>query len=438
MPRIIAVLIAVMFSFSFVTSALATGAGGWRLEVADTEAYAKGGAFAGEADNPGAVFYNPAGITQIKKTAMTLGLAVVQPFTEGTSTAGTKAKMERDTHYIPNFYYVSNFGLAKATFGFGLTSFWGLVTEWPQDSFMRFNATKSEIQSKDWMVTGAYEVTEKLSLALGVDIDASMVDLQKKVLQTGGADGNFRLKGDHNGVALRVAGLYKLNERHQFGLMYRSTTPHKYTGSVMLDGLSDVNPATPYQSIFGGTSFQTDVISKVNLPQSVVVGYSYRPTSKWIFNIDAEWTDWSSYEEFELAYPSLNDANDPGLGLPGTRKRDVLNDGNPAPKDWTSVIATAIGAEYAVSDRLRLRGGFYYHQNPVPAATWSPMLPDSDSHAFTTGFGYDIKKDLTFDFAYGAMFYNKRNVSNSVTSGTIDGTYEQWTNLVFASVTYSF
>jgi long-chain fatty acid transport protein len=264
-----------------------------------------------------------------------------------------------------------------------------------------------------------------------------MVDLQEKIHQVGDSDGNFRLKGDHNGVALRIAGLYKLNERHQFGLMYRSTTPHKYTGTVMLDQLSAVPQASlggaSYQFAFGGSSFQTDVIAKLNLPQSVVLGYSYRPTSKWIFNVDAEWTDWSSYEEFELAYPSLNNTNDP-TGL----QRAILNNGNPTNKDWHSSMAYATGVEYKMTDRFRLRGGFYYHQTPDPAVTWGPMLPDADSHAFTTGFGYDITKDLTFDFAYGAMFLNKRNVTNTVSSGVGNGTYDQWINLVFASVSYSF
>jgi long-chain fatty acid transport protein len=236
---------------------------------------------------------------------------------------------------------------------------------------------------------------------------------------------------------LRVASLYKLNERHQFGLMYRGTTHHKYTGTVRMNELNATPQASlggfSYQAVFGGTSFQTDVISKLNLPQSVVLGYSYRPTKKWIFNIDAEWTDWSSYQEFETAYPSLNNANDP-TGL----QRAVLNNGNPAPKDWVSSMATALGVEYAMTDRFRLRGGFYYHKNPVDSANWSPMLPDSDSHAFTTGFGYDIRKNVTFDFAYGAMFYNDRNVTNNVASGSIDGDYEQWVNLVFASVTCKF
>ena len=97
-----------------------------------------------------------------------------------------------------------------------------------------------------------------------------------------------------------------------------------------------------------------------------------------------------------------------------------------------------MGAEYKWTDSFRLRGGFYYHQNPVPEANWSPMLPDADSHAYTAGFGYDITKALTFDFAYGAMFYNKRKIDNAVASGTVNGTYEQWVNLILASVTYSF
>ena len=426
---LLTLLVMAFFSIPLASPAMAAGAGGWRLQVADTEAFAKGGAFVSEADNPSAVFFNPAGLTQIKKTEVSVGGVQIQPKADATSPSGVDAKMKRGVFYIPNFYAVSKLGTEKFAVGFGLSSFWGLTTEWQGDSFMRYSATKSVIASKDYMLTGAYEVNDKLSLGLGVDIDASMVDLQKKMdlTSTGGTngDGNFRLKGYHNGVGLRAAALYKLNEQHQFGLMYRSTTPHKYRGTVMLDNITGAMAGAGY---FGGSSFQTDVVAKLTLPQSVVLGYTYKPTSKWLFNFSAEWTDWSSYEEFELAFPDNITAG----------ARGALTTGNPKPKDWHSVMAYATGVEYSMTDRFRLRGGFYYHQNPVPAANWSPMLPDADSHAFTAGFGYDIRKDLTFDFAYGYMVYNNRTISNSVDGSVGNGKYKQWINLVLATVTYKF
>ena len=44
-----------------------------------------------------------------------------------------------------------------------------------------------------------------------------------------------------------------------------------------------------FEGIFGGTSFETKVAEEFELPQSVVLGYSYQPDNKWTFNIDVEW-----------------------------------------------------------------------------------------------------------------------------------------------------
>ena len=71
-------------------------------------------------------------------------------------------------------------------------------------------------------------------------------------------------------------------------------------------------------------------------------------------------------------------------------------------------------------------------------ANGAPRLPDADSHAFTTGFGYDITKALTIDFAYGARIYNDITVSNSVVSVSIRLAYEQLVRLLVPAVTYKF
>ena len=46
-----------------VNNVLAAGSGGFRVETPDAGAFGKGSAFVGEANTPGAVYYNPAGLT---------------------------------------------------------------------------------------------------------------------------------------------------------------------------------------------------------------------------------------------------------------------------------------------------------------------------------------------------------------------------------------
>lgn len=408
-----------------VSTAAWAGSGAFRLEVPDAGAMGKGGAFAGEANTPAAVYYNPAGMVQMDD-ALTANLSVVAPKAVAKPNAAPEEKMQWDNFYIPSMFYVTDLGLEKFTFGVGATSSWGLTTQWAQDSFARYNATNTRLINKDYLITGAYQVSEQFSIGLGLNIDDSLVEKEKKLAQTGGADGDFKLIGKDNDVGYVISGLYKFNDRHSVGLVYRSAIEQKYQGKIYLDNLNGAG--LNYQAIFGGTSYSTDVVSKATLPQSIVLGYSFKPTDKWTFNADLEWMDWSVLEEELLAYPSETDAT----------RLAILNNGNPGPRDYESVWSFGLGTEYDVSDILRVRGGYFYHNSPVNDAHFQACLPDSESHSVTLGLGYDLTKSLTADFAYSSMFFEDRDIDNAEASGTINATYKQRIDLFLASLTYKF
>jgi len=56
-----------MTTFAVVASAVNVSAGGFRLPDQDAFATAGGEAFAATADNASAIYYNPAGISQLKE-----------------------------------------------------------------------------------------------------------------------------------------------------------------------------------------------------------------------------------------------------------------------------------------------------------------------------------------------------------------------------------
>lgn len=424
------ILIAVLAVVLTASQSLAAGSGAYRLEVPDSEAMGKGSAFVGEADNPSAVYYNPAGLTQLKgKNHVELGYAVIQPNIDYTDTSGLETQMRRQTFIIPHFYFVSDFGLDKVAFGLGATSSWGLGTYWAEDSFSRYVSTKADLFNKDTMLTMGYQVSDQLSLGVALDYDYSNANKKKRLIQLGGADGDFQLKGKDDGWGYRLSGRYELTEQHHFGLQYRSAIKEKYRGKIYLDDLNSAG--SNYAAIFGGSSYETEISSENTLPQSVVFGYSYLPNEKWTFNTDIEWMDWSSVEQEKIVYEFEQDPT----------RLAVLNAGNPIDRDWHSTISVSTGVEYKATDRLRLRTGYYYHQTPIPEATLDTSLPDSDSHSITFGAGYDISKDLTVDVAYSAMFFNDRKVDNTVgnsSGSSIDGRYEQFTNIWMMSLAYQF
>lgn len=424
------VLIAMIIFFSLAKSGFCVGSGAYRLEVPDAEAMGKGTAFVAEADNPSAVFYNPAGLTQIKGgNHFTLGYAVIQPRMDYKDSSGDVTQMRRQSFVIPHMYFVSDFGMKKFVFGIGGTSSWGLGTYWAGDSFSKYVATKSDLNMMDPTLVAACQVNEQLSLGVGVDYDFSKVNKKKKLIQPGGADADFQLKGNTDGWGYRISGLYVINERHKMGLQYRSPIKEKYKGKIYMDQLNSAG--LNYQAIFGGQSYSTDISSESTLPQSVVLGYSYRPANRWTLNLDVEWMDWSSVEQEYIMYNSETNAT----------RLAILNSGNPIARDWESVFSIGAGAEYAINERLRLRGGYFYHQTPVPEATFDTSLPDSDSHSATAGFGYNINDNATIDMSYAAMFFKERSIDNAVgasSGASIDGEYKNFTNIVMMTFGYNF
>ena len=424
-------VVVVLFLFSNIGVASSAGSGGYRLELPDAGPMGMGSAFVAQADRPSAVYYNPAGLIQLKdKNYISLGTGVIQPFSTHKDSSGNKTERRTDRFVVPHAYGVSDFGLSNFSFGLGVCSFWGLGTDWAEDSFSRYVATKSDLETKDVLLAGAFKVSDSLSLGLSLDYAHAYVNKKKKLIQLGGADGDFQLKGiDNDSWGYRLALLYKLSEKHQFGFVYRSPIKVKYRGKAYLNELNAAG--SNYQAIFGGSSYETEFSSESTLPQSIVFGYCYKPSEKWTFEADVEWMDWASTEQEWVIFGEEKNST----------RLSVLNAGNPVAKDWDSVFSFGVGAQYEVSDNLRLRGGYFYHETPIPNASFDTALPDSDSHSITVGIGHDFNEKMTLDLAYSAMFFEKRVVDNDIGSSSgasIDGEYSAFTNLYVATFTYSF
>lgn len=432
MKRIIVAVYVILFLF-YGRAFGGAGSGAYRLEVPDAAAMGKGSAFVAQADNPSAVYYNPAGLVQLKDSRFyaSVGTTEIQPFTTYKDNSGNETDMRDQIFTVPHAYVVSDFGLKKFAFGAGMTSNWGLGTYWHGDSFSRYVATRSVLTMENGYLTGAYEVNDKFSLGLSLDYTRAEADKSKKLAQTDGlgnptADADFRLTGkDNNGWGYRVSGLYKLNKNHQFGLMYRSLTKLKYAGTVYLKNMNDPT----YLALLGGPNYTTDFTSVSTLPQSVIFGYCFKPNEKWTFETDVEWMDWASVKDEKLEYPDL---------APGDPARLILDGGNPVSRNWHAVFSYSFGTEYKVNDQWRLRVGYFFHQTPIPQGTLDTALPDSSVNSLTLGTGYSLTKNLTLDFAYAAMFYNERKVNNSVGSASganINGKYNQLINLYLITIT---
>jgi long-chain fatty acid transport protein len=430
LSRIITVTIIAFLIGLSSQNTFASGSGAYRVETPDAGAMGMGSAFVGEADTPAAVYYNPAGINQITSPEVSEGISIIAPRGQYKSSVDGHVVHEQNNEYnIPNFYAVVPIISNKLTLGVGSGSNWGLGTNWGLNNSLQFATTQASITNVDNSIVAAYQVTPQWSLAASADNDYSRVDESYNFTNFGlTSNGGLQLKGHDDAWGYRLATMFKINDQNQVGLMYRSRINHTYRGTVAVD-----NIGSAYSGLGLGSSFSTAVREKSVLPQSIVMGYSFKPTRKWTINLDVEWMDWSSVKSINLSFPNATANQLQFLGSGVTQE------------EWQAAWSESIGTQYAITDKFRVRAGYYHHGQVIPNVNFNPVIPDSSSNAFTTGFGYDITKRLTIDVAYSGLFYDTRNVNNAVSSGAIsnntgsvNGKYNQYVHIGLVSLTYKF
>ena len=77
--------------------------------------------------------------------------------------------------------------------------------------------------------------------------------------------------------------------------------------------------------------------------------------------------------------------------------------------DWSDKAQIRFGAEYALSDALALRAGYYYDPSPAPDTTMNILLPSYTYNVLTAGVGYKVA-GLQLDFGIEYLMGKDRDV----------------------------
>ncbi|QEH32749.1 Putative outer membrane protein precursor [Aquisphaera giovannonii] len=75
---------------------------------------------------------------------------------------------------------------------------------------------------------------------------------------------------------------------------------------------------------------------------------------------------------------------------------------------WSSILAVAVGAQYNATDRLTLRGGYLFNQNPINGVNtlFNIQAPGFIQHTLSLGLSYRVTDDLQFNAGWVHGFRN--------------------------------
>lgn len=374
----------------FLLAALISGvyagkilANGFSLLDHDAFATARGEAFVATADNPSAIYYNPAGIAQLDGNNLrggVYGIYLDPTFTppSGAPNAGTTYHSSDRLAQISQGFYTHTFSGTPLSVGLGVYAPYGGSINWPQDTGFRTVATKGDLLYAT--VNPVVALKFRHGLFVGAGLMANYVDLKMEqgLLPSQTPPNYFHFRGDGWSMGGNLGLLWQPIKEISIGATVRSAS------QVTLDGHTTFEEQPAFQA--------TSLPAHMNLtfPWTVVGGFSYRPTPKWNLEFDANWTKWSSFKT-----TTLYQEGQPPFGV---NKNVQVN------LNWQNSWAYEFGVTRYFAKHWQVSAGYVFDENSVPNQNYSPLAADLNRHFFSIGTGYKgklISLDVAYQFGYG-------------------------------------
>ena len=135
---------------------------GIRISDQDAQATARGNAFAATADNPSALYYNPAGISQLEGHNVRAGVYGISLESTVRNTATGSYSTIGDAAAVPQLYYTFSPEESRLSFGLGVYSPYGLSLEWPDAVPFRTTGVFGSIKYFSINPVVSLKITDKL------------------------------------------------------------------------------------------------------------------------------------------------------------------------------------------------------------------------------------------------------------------------------------
>lgn len=378
-----------------------------------------------QVDDASAVVQNPANLTDLSDLELQLSPSLVYIKAEYESPTGVTARTQDPWKFLPNAFVAMPLAEGKMGAGLGITVPYGLGNEWDESSSAfarpfgqwRYQAPYSAKLSTININPGfAAALVDGLSVGAGLDVMWSELTLKQYYpwfLGTGNLadpDGAMKASGDGVGVGGNLGLTFEFTERQRIALTYRMPINIDYSGDFQVDNV----PAA-----FGGGMFRTDFKTHIKFPTIIGGGYGIKLSEKLRLEADVEWLQFSKFTDLPLMVAN-------GLpGLPGS-----INE------NWRDTFTIGFGGDYRLGEHWVARAGYQFYQSPVPDSTFSPAIPDADQNVITVGVGFNYKQH-SVEAAYGADFYNTRQISNNQ-NPAFNGTYNFTVHLFSFSYRFVF
>ena len=359
-----AVLTISIFSF-YINNATAAF---FDIPAVGARAAATAGAMTALANDPlSALFYNPAGLSDIHSNTLLVGL-IGSYFPVQYKSPGGYNEKNKFIGFSPYFAVNSN-RFAPVSCGIGMYGTLGIGFEYDKDELHGVaHPFTSDTGNMYLSPTISLKINEKLNLGIGLNITYCQVKMGMP-LPSGDL---FDIDANGFCYGVNVGLLYKPIEKLNLGLRWRSPMKAKIKG--------DARYSIENDSITGHLYW----------PHIITFGTGLQISTRFIVLCDLEWIDYSYFSrKSHFTYSRLTFLNGPFFEGMEDAKRLHL------------------GCEYIYSEKIVLRFGYMYNPRCLDKKYSSPLAPGNTFHTLHIGTGFKTDK---FNFNIAIL----RNITPTV------------------------
>ncbi|WP_448340253.1 outer membrane protein transport protein [Haemophilus influenzae] len=453
------------FNQSLLATAMLLAAGGANaaaFQLAEVSTSGLGRAYAGEAaiaDNASVVATNPALMSLFKTAQFSTGGVYVDSRInmsgDVTSSAIVSNKMnaikdgsasQRNVvpgAFVPNLYFVAPVN-DKFALGAGMNVNFGLKSEYDDSYDAGIFGGKTDLSAINLNLSGAYRVTEGLSLGLGVNAVYAKAQVERNagILVDSVNDNQVKsaflalsepYKSFPNyftskeksvaslqdraawGFGWNAGVMYQFNEANRIGLAYHSKVDIDFTDRT-------------------ATSVEANVIKDgkkgdltLTLPDYLELSGFHQLTDKLAVHYSYKYTHWSRLTKLNASFEDGKKGFDKEL-------------------QYSNNSRVALGASYNLYEKLTLRAGIAYDQ-AASRHQRSAAIPDTDRTWYSLGATYKFTPNLSVDLGYAYLKGKKVHFKEVKTIGqqstltfntTANYTSQAHANLYGLNLNYSF
>lgn len=379
----------VFSSVIMMGSAFAGGFQLWEQDSSGVGDYHAGAA--AEGDTAGSEFYNAASVIRLKKPQVSFGAALIAidanytgvaqvfvspsapPFTLPVNNApGGKVAA------VPNFHIVAPFAHYWA-FTFGITTPFGLETDYPDVAPVNLLATKTKLQTINLNPSLVYAVNKYVSIAAGFDALYGSADYDSDIFSPITSE----LKGWDYGYNAGVMVQFTPNTR--VGVSYRS--------AITIDAQGDSTST----SILSGLPVNGKTSAAFPLPATTIFGVFHRFNDQFSVMASAFYTQWSSFGQLVLK----------NLATPAGISTITINE------NYVNTWNFALGGKYHIDKHITLQAGVGHDETPTQNFYRDIRLPDNSRWVMALGLTITPKPGFHWSMGWTHLFLPPTPIDNS-------------------------